>query len=81
MKEEVLKLVDIFGLSVDYNQWDEKGWIRVKDLIYTEMNPLILWKEDIKEIGIEYAKDELCGYLRKTGAYGFKKELNELIKL
>ncbi len=81
MKEEVLKLISIFGLRIDYDQWDTKGWIRVQDVVLTQMEPLILYKEDIESIGIQFAKDELCSYLMDIGEYGFKVRLNDLIKL
>lgn len=52
-KEEIYKLVEIFGLTVDFDQWDTDGhhWIRVistdwpQDFGYKN-NCLILYKDD-----------------------------------
>ena len=64
IKNEVFNLVHIFGLYIDLDRWDEKGWIRIgsedwpEDFGYRD-NCLILYKDDVKTQGIQLIKEEL----------------------
>jgi len=77
MKETVLELIETFGLVVDYDQWDEKGWLRAEHNQYKELKPLILYKTD----DINSQKKHLQYFLMHMGERMFKKRLNDLISL
>jgi hypothetical protein len=81
--EEVHKLVELFGLSVDYDQWDEEGknWIRVTsddwpdDFGYRN-NCLILYKEDGRDIVINELRQSLIHLGENLNAKKVRKALN-----
>lgn len=81
MRDKVIDLILTFGLDIDLDNWENKGWIRAQDFVYVDIEPLILYKNDVETIGLQYVKDELCSYLLKLGEHQFKKKLNDLIKL
>jgi hypothetical protein len=81
MKEEVLKLVTLFGLYVDYDQWDEKGWLRIKsedfpDEFGNKHNCLILYKEDGYPTIVEELRNSLIQMGCNIKAKAIRKELN-----
>lgn len=87
MKQEILKVIDMFGLTMDYDQWDVEGkeWIRVKapDWVkitsesYKKYGVLIIYKEDTKELND--ALEELQDFQYRIGEYLFNKKLQDLI--
>ena len=84
MKEEVIQLVETFGLYVDRDQWEEKGWLRIKSNDWPEdfgykNNCLILYKDDVNQLGMEYVKDELIQNLIHLGGKLKAKEIRKLI--
>jgi hypothetical protein len=88
-KEEVYQLIELFGLEVDYDQWDvpEKEWIRVKSKDFPaefgawpegkgrKTNVLILYKEDGRETII----DELRMSLINMGKNLRSKEIRNFL--
>ena len=84
MKEEVIQLVEIFGLYVDLDRWEDKGWIRVKSNDWPEdfgykNNCLILYKDDVEQLSMQYVKDELIQNLLHLGGKLKAKEIRKLI--
>ena len=84
MKEEVIQLVETFGLYVDRDKWEEKGWLRIKSNDWPEdfgykNNCLILYKDDVNQLGMEYVKDELIQNLIHLGGKLKAKEIRKLI--
>ena len=84
MKEEVIQLVETFGLYVDRDKWEEKGWLRIKSNDWSEdfgykNNCLILYKDDVNQLGMEYVKDELIQNLIHLGGKLKAKEIRKLI--
>lgn len=84
MKEEVIQLVEIFGLYVDLDSWEDKGWLRIKSNDWPEdfgykKNCLILYKDDVNQLGMEYVKDELIQNLIHLGGKLKAKEIRKLI--
>lgn len=89
-REEIYKLVQLFGLVIDHDQWDvpEKEFVRVKSLDWPEDfgnwpkgkggnkgNCLILYKED----GYETIVDELRFSLINLGGNLRAKEIKNLL--
>lgn len=66
--------VETFGLNVDYDQLNEKGWIRINSLSDNH-KPLIIFDDWEKEIILQ----ELRNYLYSLGAQRFRLELKSLI--
>ena len=66
--------IETFGLNVDYDQLNEKGWIRVNSL-HDNYKPLIIF-EDWDNIVI---LDELRSYMYSLGAQRFRLQLQGLI--
>lgn len=84
MKEEVIQLVETFGLYVDRDKWEETGWLRIKSNDWPEdfgykNNCLILYKDDVNQLGMEYVKDELIQNLIHLGGKLKAKEIRKLI--
>jgi len=84
MKEEVIQLVETFGLYVDHDRWEDKGWIRVKSNDWPEdfgykNNCLILYKDDVEKLSMQYVKDELIQNLLHLGGKLKAKEIRKLI--
>ena len=84
MKEEVIQLVETFGLYVDRDQWEDKGWLRIKSKDWPEdfgykKNCLILWKDDVEKLSMQYVKDELIQNLIHLGGNLKAKEIRKLI--
>ena len=86
IKNEVFKLVHIFGLNIDLDRWDEKGWIRVnskdwpEDFGYRD-NCLILYKDDVKTQGIQLIREELIQNLINLGQNLKAKEIRKTLNL
>lgn len=86
IKKEVFKLVHIFGLNIDLDRWDEKGWIRVnskdwpEDFGYRD-NCLILYKDDVKTQGIQLIREELIQNLINLGQNLKAKEIRKTLNL
>ena len=88
-KQEVLNAIDMFGLTMDYDQWDveDKGWIRIKTPEWVRVKPehyktygvLIIYKEDTKTL--EDALEELRNHMYRIGEYLLKDKLTKLIVL
>jgi hypothetical protein len=84
MKEEVIQLVETFGLYVDLDSWEDKGWLRVKSNDWPEdfgyrNNCLILYKDDVEKLSMQYVKDELIQNLLHLGGKLKAKEIRKLI--
>ncbi len=87
MKEEIFKIIDIFGLIMDYDQWDIKGknwirvlapdWVKVDSNDYKKYGVVIIYKDDIKQISD--AIEELQNFHLRIGEYIHKKKIRELI--
>ena len=88
-KQDILKAIDMFGLTMDYDQWDVEGkgwirvktpeWVRVKSEHYKTYGVLIIYKEDIKTL--EDALEELRNHMYRIGEYLLKRKLTKLIVL
>lgn len=85
-KTQVLKIIEIFGLFVDYDQWDEKGWIRIKHTDYPDFNNLVIYKDilekkysDNKRYPKENLYVELQNYLMEIGETKFKNKFHDLL--
>lgn len=65
-QNEILALIETFGLKVDYDQWnvDSKLWIRVVHPELKKHGALVLYRED----GPSTNLDELRQFLIDTGA-------------
>ena len=78
---DLYSLVKTFGLTVDLDQWEEKGWIRVKsedwpdDFGYRN-NCLILYKEDGEEIILSELRQSLIHLGENLKAKEIRKQLN-----
>lgn len=84
MKEEVIQLVETFGLYVDRDRWEDKGWLRIKSKDWPDdfgykNNCTVLWKDDVDQLGIQYVKDELIQNLIHLGGKLKAKEIRKLI--
>ena len=84
MKEEVIQLVETFGLYVDLDSWEDKGWLRIKSNDWPEdfgyrNNCLILYKDDVEKLSMQYVKDELIQNLLHLGGKLKAKEIRKLI--
>lgn len=86
-KDKILELVDIFGLEVEMDKWDEKGitgWMRIVSLKYPDAEHIYLHKHHL-EFAVHNEQDYLTGifqtFLIEIGEREFKKKLNDLIKL
>lgn len=87
MKQEILKVIDMFGLTMDYDQWDVEGkewirvmapdWVKITSEYYKKYGVLIIYKEDTKELND--ALKELQNFQYRIGEYLFKKKLQDLI--
>lgn len=85
-KKKILELLNVFGLSVEYDQWDVKGkgWMRIVHLKYPEVGNIILHKDHLEfnaNMENETLKSTFQDFLIKIGRFQIKKELNELISL
>ena len=86
IKNEVFNLVHIFGLNIDLDRWDERGWIRVnskdwpEDFGYRD-NCLILYRDDVKTQGIQLIKEELIQNLIHLGGNLKAKEIRKSLNL
>lgn len=84
MKEEVIQLVEVFGLYVDHDSWEKGGWLRIKskdwpdDFGYNK-NCLVLWKDDVEKLSMQYVKDELIQNLIHLGGKLKAKEIRKLL--
>jgi hypothetical protein len=73
----VLDSAETFGLDVDYDQWYEKVWIRIKSLNHKDLKPLIIYQDENEEAILE----ELRNYMYSIGAYSFKEKFRNLFDL
>jgi hypothetical protein len=91
-KEEIYKLIEIFGFVVDYDQWDVPGkeWIRIKSQDWPKdfgnwpdgkggdrANSLILYKDD----GYETIVEELRMSLINLGGNLRAKDIKKLLMI
>jgi len=84
-KEEVIELVEMFGLIIDFDQWDEKGWVRIVSETHTTLygygkNCLILYREDAeltsgRNIILNELRDSLIDLGKNIKARDIKYEL------
>jgi hypothetical protein len=86
IKNEVINLVQTFGLHVDLDSWEEKGWIRVNSKDWpndfgNNHNCLILYKDDVKTQGIQIIKEELMQSLIRLGMNLKAKEIRKSLNL
>lgn len=87
MKQDILNAIDLFGLTMDYDQWDVEGknFIRVKTPDWVKVKPehsrmygvLIIYKDDVKTL--EDALEELRNMMYSIGEYILKDQLTKLI--
>lgn len=80
--KKVCETVEVFGLHIDYDQWDEKGWIRVQSKDWPDdfggkNNCIILYKDD----GFETIKEELISSLINLGKNLKAKEFRKLLNI
>lgn len=73
----VMDSVKTFGLYIDYDQWNEKGWIRIESLNHKDLKPLIIYQDETEEEILE----ELRKYMYSIGAYSFKERFKSLFDL
>ena len=81
---EIRELIELFGLTVDYDQWDVEGkqWIRVKSNDWPNEfgyrnQCLIIYKEDGRDI----IKNELRQSLIHLGENINAKKVRKLLNL
>lgn len=85
-KKKILALMEIFGLVIDYDQWDveDKGWLRIRWGRDRDSRNLIIHKHHL-EVQVhreeEHLKALFQNYLIEMGETEFKKKLNDLIKI
>lgn len=90
-KEEVIELVELFGLYVDLDKWDYEfpsgsGWMRVRSVDWPEdfgykNNCLIIYKEDVDSGGVRFVKDELALSLINLGKNLKAKEMRNILNI
>mgnify|MGYP001063208393 CR=1 FL=1 len=79
--KDLYELVKIFGLTVDLDRWEEKGWIRVKsedwpdDFGYRN-NCLILYQADGEETIVNELRQSLIHLGENLKAKEIRKSLN-----
>lgn len=73
----IIDSVKTFGLWIDYDQWYEKGWIRIESLNHKDLKPLIIYQDENEEAILE----ELRNYMYSIGAYSFKERFKSLFDL
>jgi len=78
---DIYELVKIFSLTVDLDQWGEKGWIRVKSLDWPEdfgyrNNCLILYREDGEETIVNELRQSLIHLGENIKVKEIRKSLN-----
>jgi hypothetical protein len=81
-KKRILEIIDIFGLKIDYDQWDvkDKGWIRIKG----EFEDFIVHKHHLEiAAGMEevHLKTTFRDYLIQVGEERMKKKFRELLSI
>jgi hypothetical protein len=86
MRGNVLDIVQTFGLHVDLDQWNEKGWIRVKSNWWpndfgNQNNCLIIHRDNVKTQGIQIVKEELMQSLILLGKNLKAKEIRKTLNL
>lgn len=81
--KEIHELVKMFGLTVDYDQWDAEGkeWVRVKSDDWPNEfgyrnECLILYKEDGRDIIINDLRQSLIHLGQNLRSKELKKLLN-----
>jgi hypothetical protein len=83
-KKNILELIETFGLDVDLDKWDEKGFIRVTNFTCKEVGCVIIHKDDL-DVNIqnekEYINESFRGFLMKTGEVQFKKKYKNLMDI
>ena len=87
MKQDILNAIDMFGLIMDYDQWDVEGkgwirvltpdWVKVKPEQYKTYGVVIIYKDDTKSL--EDALEELRSFMYGIGEYLLKDKLTKLI--
>lgn len=82
-KDEIYEMVKLFGLTIDYDQWEVEGkeWVRVKsndwpDDFGTRNDCIILYKEDGRETNLDELRFSLISLGQKLRSKEFKKLLN-----
>ena len=87
-KEEVIELVELFGLYVDLDRWDQEcgGWLRIQSGDWPEdfgykNNCLIIYKEDVDSGGARFVKDELVLSLINLGKNLKAKEMRNILNI
>lgn len=85
-KKKIIELIRVFGLTIDYDQWDvkDKGWMRLRWERDRESRNIILYKDHLEvEANREewFLKKMFQDYLLEMGETEFKKKLNDLIKI
>ena len=78
---DLYALVKIFGLTVDLDRWEEKGWIRVKsedwpDHFGYRNNCLILYQADGEETIVNELRQSLIHLGENLKAKEIRKSLN-----
>jgi hypothetical protein len=73
----VIDSVKTFGLYIDSDRWDEKGWIRIESLNHKDLKPLIIYQDEDEDTIIK----ELRDYMYSIGAHSFKSKFKSLFDL
>lgn len=86
IRANVLDLIQTFGLHVDLDQWNEKGWIRVTSNDWPNDfgesgNCLILYRDDVKTQGIKTVNEELMQSLIRLGKNLKAKEIRKTLNI
>lgn len=91
VKNEIIKIIETFGLYVDLDRWDTdfpsgNGWMRIQskdwpnDFGYKN-NCLILYKDDFLQYGYDWIKNELIQSLIHLGQNLKAKEIRKSLNL
>ena len=87
-KDKILELIDIFGLTVEIDKWDEpledSSFMKIISTKYLDAGNIYLHKHHL-EFAVHHEREHLKSlfqdFLIEIGEREFKKKLNELITL
>ena len=65
------------GLYVDFEQWENKGWVRIQTNQIPSMEPLILWKDESRA----KTTNSIGRYIFKMGEESIKNGMADLLNL
>jgi hypothetical protein len=73
----IIDSVKTFGLYIDLDNWEEKGWIRIESLNHKDLKPLIIYQDETEETIL----NEFRNYMYSIGAYILKERFKGLFDL